>query len=272
MSIDPEILNRKGARRRDEIPSAVLELLNQGLIPTANLVEWLAIDHNALLNHCLPALGMSGYLPKIEQALTEIKKPSTMTNYKAIGETIGMAGKSDGTLHQRITDLSNHTSDSVRGYACYTLTTSNPNPKATLEAIRPFAADTHFGVREIAWLSTRPLLADDLNASIELLTVWSSDQDENVRRYAAEVLRPNGVWCKHIGELKENPSQALPILEPLMADGSKYVRDSVANWLNDASKSQPEFVRTVCGNWSKRSQSKETAYIVKRALRTIDKK
>ena len=77
------------------------------------------------------------------------------------------------------------------------------------------------------------------------------------------------MWCKHIEALKETPELALPILEPLKADTSKYVRDSVGNWLNDASKTRPEFVVSLCKKWEKENNSKETAYILKKARRSI---
>ena len=40
---------------------------------------------------------------------------------------------------------------------------------------------------------------------------------------------------------------------------------------NDASKSQPDWVQAVCTRWLDESPTKETAYIVKRALRTLRK-
>ena len=53
------------------------------------------------------------------------------------------------------------------------------------------------------------------------------------------------------------------------SDYSKYVRNSVGNWLNDASKTQSGFVRKLCRRWE--SETKETKYIVKKALRTVGK-
>jgi 3-methyladenine DNA glycosylase AlkC len=69
--------------------------------------------------------------------------------------------------------------------------------------------------------------------------------------------------------LKTNPQPGLVVLEPLKNDESKYVRDSVANWLNDASKTRPDWVESLCARWLVESPGAETAYIAKRALRSI---
>lgn len=63
----------------------------------------------------------------------------------------------------------------------------------------------------------------------------------------------------------------MPILEPLKSDNSKYVQDSVGNWLNDASKTQLVFVKELCKRWDMESDTKQTKYIIKKALRSIDK-
>ena len=52
--MDKEILNRKGARKVNEVPVEVLKLLTEGKIETVNLTEWLAIDHSILTQKILP--------------------------------------------------------------------------------------------------------------------------------------------------------------------------------------------------------------------------
>jgi 3-methyladenine DNA glycosylase AlkC len=69
----------------------------------------------------------------------------------------------------------------------------------------------------------------------------------------------------------------LPLLEPLKCGPSLYVRNSVANWLNDASKGrgeqgeQGEWVDSLCAQWVAESDCAETRYIAKRAMRTLSK-
>jgi 3-methyladenine DNA glycosylase AlkC len=105
--------------------------------------------------------------------------------------------------------------------------------------------------------------------AIGLLHPWVRDRDENIRRFASELTRPRGVWCAQIETLKAQPWRALPLLEPLKADPSRYVQNSVANWLNDASKTQAEWVDEVCRRWLARSRAPATEYIVRRACRSL---
>ena len=102
-----------------------------------------------------------------------------------------------------------------------------------------------------------------------LLAEWTASPSERLRRFASEALRPRGVWCAHIAALKADPARALPLLAPLRADPSAYVQDSVSNWLNDAAKDQPAWVRTLCAQWLESSDAAATRRICQRATRSL---
>jgi 3-methyladenine DNA glycosylase AlkC len=262
---------RKGARSISEIPLDILQQLNAGQIETANLMEWLAINQKELLENALKQLKRQEYLQLILTDVASLKKQTVNTVNEAIGKSLFTQSfaKKDSEF---LVLLSNHTSDSARCWGAYAVSANKTlRIKDVLKQIQPFAADKHFGVREIAWLAVRESIASNLEESIKLLSLWATQKDENIRRFASEATRPRGVWCAHIEKLKQHPELALPILEPLKSDSAKYVQDSVGNWLNDASKTQEKFVVSICKRWQKESNTKETMYIIKKALRTLKK-
>lgn len=271
--MNSEILNRKGARKIQEIPNDVLDFLNKGKIQTVNLTEWLAVEHVKLITSVFPNLGIPEH--KINQISKEIesqKKTSTMKTTKLVGTSLYQFYSKTKNLDKVLDKLSAHASDSIRCYAPYLIgLNENLSIKEKLAKSQQLIADKHFGVREVVWMALRPEIDKYLEESIDFLSEWANNKDENIRRFTTESTRPRGVWCKHIERLKENPEIALPILEKLNADNSKYVQDSVGNWLNDASKSKPEFVHELCNKWKIKSPTKETERIIKRARRTIDK-
>lgn len=264
-------IKRKGARSTKEIPKEILEQLNLGQIETANLVEWLAIDQKLLLENLLKQHKRIDYLNPSFHKINGLKKQTVNTINEAIGTELYRQTEQNGDK-EFLRIIANHNADLVRCWATYAIgKNENLNISETLEQIQPFAADKHFGVREICWMAVRAKIAQNLTESIEILSQWTANEDENIRRFTTESTRPRGVWCEHIEELKQNPELALSILEPLKSDQAKYVQDSVGNWLNDASKTQPGFARNLCKRWGKESGTKETRYIIKKALRTIDK-
>jgi len=270
--IKEEILNRKGARKPAEVPSDILELLNKGQIVTVNLSEWLAVDQTALLCHFLKEVNVStDVFKEIEHSIQLLKKQTVNTVNERIGQ--GLYQYIDTSGNKKLFDvMSQHTSDIVRGWAVYVVSNQQElSITEQLDLTKPFAADGHFGVRELAWLSMRPVMVKALDQSIKEMEKWALSVDENVRRFASESLRPRGVWCAHINDLKENPNLAINILEPLKNDSSKYVRDSVGNWINDASKTAPDWVEELCERWESESDTKETRYIIKKGLRTLRK-
>jgi 3-methyladenine DNA glycosylase AlkC len=262
---------RKGARTIKDIPHDILKQLNRGEIETANLVEYLAIDRKALLEHLLIQFNRELYLKPILEKVDCLAKKTINT----VSDTIGIGLYEQTSIHNDadfLKTISTHPSDLVR---CWVTFSIGRNPhlslKQMLKNIEPFAADRHFNVREEAWVAARPSITRNLEESIAILSKWAKNKNENIRRFASEATRPRGVWCEHIKELKENPALALSILEPLRSDTSRYVQNSVGNWLNDASKTRVDFVTELCQRWEKESNTKETQYIIKKALRTINK-
>lgn len=258
MSLD--MTKRVGATSKATIEPAVLQQLNQGILATATLSEVLAVDFADL---------MGNVFPKITPAAI-----AQMQQAAGLGVTKRMELAATILVEQlppkQLKALSQHSSDTVRGWAAYSVAI-DPSPKLeqTLDRIQPFANDEHFGVREWAWLAARPAIAQDIKRSIALLGSWAEDSSANIRRFAIEATRPRGVWSKHIAELKTSPMLGESLLDRVMEDPSRYVQDSCANWLNDASKSNPKWVVGYCEQWRKQKSTESVNYITRRALRSI---
>jgi len=233
--------------------------LNAGA-STSHLTDMLTIDFAQLMQTAVPDAGKAAIAAMRDAAADGFTKRMALAG-RLLYERFGAEG---------VERLATHGSDTVRGWACYLIAQL---PDLTLEQrlrmVRPLADDAHFGAREWAWIALRPAMAAELERALALLQPWTGEPSEYLRRFASEALRPRGVWCAHIGALKATPQIGLPLLEPLRADPSTYVQDSVANWLNDASKDQPDWVRGVCARWLKGKPAPATVRICKRALRTI---
>lgn len=265
MNLD-EIKNRKGAVRTSEVSAEVTELLNKGLIETVNLNENLVVDSLLLFENVMKEIGFTADLERLKSELAG-QKILVMT--KSLGREIVAACAENRISSEQLETLKSHTSDTVRNWCAFAVGYSENILEEKLNLIRRFAADMHMGVREMAWLAMRDDVEKETEKAIGLLTHWTADENHYVRRFASEATRPRGVWCKHIDMLKQNPEVGLNILEPLRADKSVYVQDSVSNWLNDASKTRPEWVLSVTERWLTESPCKETERICKRAVRSI---
>jgi len=265
MTIPDHIVERKAPRKMADVPLEVIEMLNLGHIATLNLTEWLCVDHGKLISELLCQSEHAEVLEQCTVALAQMPKRSVLQSILIIGRTLA-------DCDSAIAYLGRHSSDSARSYAvCAIGARVDADVEDVFADALPYAADAHFGVRELAWLGLRNVVERDLNSSIRILSNWAANRDANVRRFASEITRPRGVWCRHLNELKSKPEKAYSILEPLRADDSKYVQDSVANWLNDASKTRPEWVREVCAEWLNSSLSPHTERIVHRVLRSLRK-
>jgi len=222
----------RGASSTSAVPPEHLAELNAGRGVARPPRQAMVIEQGLLMESALPELPRSMALRVTGAADLGILKKMTLV----------------GTLlHEHFgTEIPDvvlkHSSDTVRGWACFMVgSDESASVEETLARIQPLADDAHFTVREWAWMGVRKRLVADLHESIEQLAHWTQDRSDNVRRFSTEALRPRGVWASHISVLKSEPELGLPLLEPLRSDPSRYVQDSVSNWINDASKTRPDW-------------------------------
>jgi len=126
---------------------------------------------------------------------------------------------------------------------------------------------TKFGTAEGA---VRPFIIKDEKRMMAQMHQWAKSDNEHVRRLASEGCRPALPWFMALPSFKKDPTPILPILEELKADPSLYVRKSVANNINDISKTHPQLVIDLAKKWY--GKDKNTDWIVKHGLRTLLKK
>jgi 3-methyladenine DNA glycosylase AlkC len=119
-------------------------------------------------------------------------------------------------------------------------------------------------------LAIRPFIIKHEERMMARMYVWSKHENEHVRRLASEGCRPQLPWAQALPKFKKDPTPILPILEQLKADPSPYVRNSVANNLNDISKTHPDLVTKLAKNWY--GKNEYTDWIIKHGCRTLLKK
>jgi 3-methyladenine DNA glycosylase AlkC len=132
---------------------------------------------------------------------------------------------------------------------------------AALAALTPYLS-SEFAVR--------PFLQQHPERMLQQHLAWAEHANEHLRRLASEGIRPRLPWGQDVPWVKKNPALVLPILKKLRNDPSQYVRRSVANNLNDISKSHPDLVLELAQRW--KGQSAATNALLKHALRGLLKK
>lgn len=113
----------------------------------------------------------------------------------------------------------------------------------------------------------RPFLNQWPKETLARLADWAVDDNYHVRRLVSEGTRPKLPWAKAV---TLSPDQTLPLLDRLHADRTRYVTRSVANHLNDLTKSHPDLAMDRLDRWAAtRDQSiKELDWMTRHALRT----
>lgn len=235
--------------------------MSRGAEETRTLAEALAVDFGTLMEAAFPGHGRS-FAQDLDPKLKITGKMDVAGAF-----LLGRLGISGIALAAR------HPADTVRGWAAYMIRHA---PDMTLAqrfaAVRALADDPHFGVREWAWIALRPHVVAAPDAAVAFLADWVLNKSVNIRRYAIEITRPRGVWCAYIHAFRDDPGRGVALLDPMREETERYAQLSVSNWLNDAGKSRPDWVRGICARWRSETQKPEaTARIVKHALRNLKK-
>jgi 3-methyladenine DNA glycosylase AlkC len=232
-------------------------------------MEWLAADMAGLARTVADQGGSKHLRAALRRAANEMEGLGVLGRLQLAGQAIAKATKD--FENRTFRTLAEHRSDLVRQWACYAVNSRDARlPRAErLDWTLRFAADRNMTVRETAWMAYRPHLRRELAFTLRLLERASRSADPNVRRFSVEVSRPRSVWGSHIPELKQEPNRALSIIENVRSDQSRYVQLAAGNWLNDASKTRPDWVRELCTRWACDGHP-FSHNIVKRGLRTLD--
>jgi len=134
--------------------------------------------------------------------------------------------------------------------------------KASLKALELFTQNSS------AEFAIRVFLQKQPEDTKQKMLEWSLSDNQHLRRLASEGVRPRLPWATHISWIAEQPEWVRPIIENLKFDNSRYVQKSVANLLNDFSKTQPEWVLDLAEQWLQFDKP-ESNWIIKHALRTL---
>ena len=161
--------------------------------------------------------------------------------------------------------------EKVRGVAAFSVPLAYPDDlRAQLEGLHFTGALRGTWPRELSATALHNLIIEyGVAIVLPLVQDWIGEPNPAVRRLAVESFRPRGVMLAHITELKQDPAPLRTILEPLLDDGSDYVRKAVANNLNDVSRDNPGVALAWTGEWMAPDASPERRWILSRALRTL---
>ncbi|WP_197517507.1 DNA alkylation repair protein [Microbacterium karelineae] len=134
----------------------------------------------------------------------------------------------------------------------------------SLEALRQIT--TRFS----AEYAIRPFLNRFPDETYRVLEEWSRDEHYHVRRLCSEGTRPRLPWGQRV---TTDPLRAVALLDELHADPTRFVTRSVANHVNDLSKTDPDLALDTLRRWQRaqRQDPRELAFIVRHATRSLVK-
>lgn len=131
------------------------------------------------------------------------------------------------------------------------------------------AAMEHLTQRASCEFAIRPYLRDHWDKAYATLEAFAAHESPEVRRLASEGTRPRLPWGANVERLSDDHAPGMALLERLRHDVDEAVRRSVANHLNDISKTSPGLVVETAERWNRERATDER--MIRHALRTLVK-
>ena len=122
-----------------------------------------------------------------------------------------------------------------------------------------------------AEFAIRPFIEAHPEATWRRLRDWAASSDEHRRRLASEGTRPKLPWGKRVAAIDRDPGPGLELLDLLRDDESEYVRRSVANHLNDVTRTHPDVALATAARWSEEGGT-HVMGVVRHGLRGLVKR
>jgi 3-methyladenine DNA glycosylase AlkC len=250
-------LERSGARSKATVDPAFLYALEQGVVESRTHIEQMSMSSTTLLRRAFPGIVFDDEL---------ISRTAFVQRLRIVGS---MLASEIGPEIQRMDSC--WVSDTVRGWLAMAVAADlTRSLEEILPLLRPYARDHHFAVREWAWLAARPRVVAEPLRSLAILEPLARSADANERRFVLELTRPRSVWGAHVRLFKQTPEVAQPVLTLLRCDESPYVRTALGNWINDASRTRPDWVRALTANWARDCDCAGTMAVVRQGRRSLN--
>jgi 3-methyladenine DNA glycosylase AlkC len=246
---------RRGARRPQDVPATTRRAVESGEWESANFAEQSAVSLVRSLETALPGMGWAPALDDLPLKARLIEASERLLSDVDVAE-----------VWQRV-KLGNDLVRSVGALAIGRDVRASPSDRLAL--VLQAADDRHFAVREWAWIGLRDSVLGELEALTDSLESLARAPSLRVRRFAVEITRPVGVWSRHL-DFDPRSSSFTRLPRTLLRDPSRYVQDSVANWMNDAGRQYPNWTREECARWMQVAGDEASVRrIVRRGLRSL---
>lgn len=253
-------MNRTGSSSYASIGPDVLAAINAGRIDSATHVEQMAADFGQLLRTIEHDLAGEAWRFEGQRFLRRMQ----------IGGEVLFGHRGRNAYLRPRSDYR----DIPRGWQAFAIRADvEIGPTQAILAAQVYAEDTHFAVREWAWLSVRELIVDNPDESMAQLTILARSPSPRLRRFAVEACRPRSVWGKHFDRMKSNPELAGELMRSMSTEAEPSVVRSAANWLRDEVSYESDWVYELIRQlpsdsalgalWARRTRAKEVRLAIR---------